>query len=63
MAFESKLTCDALGCFAEFQLQASHPSDAETEMHQVRGWLIDEYNNFTYCPKCREEVLKEMEDQ
>lgn len=54
--FEAKITCDAVYCTNERDLEARHPSDAEVEIEGIGerpgGWLIDHDNEAHYCPKC-----------
>lgn len=62
MTFRAKLECDAGNCDREYDLDVSHPADAEIEMYQI-GWFRDEDNFADYCPKCTKKVKQELAEE
>ena len=63
MTFHAKLTCDAGGCFNEKEFNSYHPSDAEIELHDVKGtgeWLFDN-DGHHYCSDHAMQAAKELD--
>lgn len=59
MTFLAKIQCDGRNCSSEKQLNATHPSDAETEFYQC-NWVHDSESDASYCPKCKQAALNEI---
>lgn len=60
MSFKSKLTCDAIGCNCELEIDAYHPSDAEIWIDDNHGkWLFNDCDH--YCPDHAMKAAQELD--